>query len=190
MKIRRKILRGRWSWRVLPGFGNLWNQIGSGNRMTWTCWDLRSIFYDFSQRDSSFVRSTAVCSATFLRLDQVLLLYHIISAATALQAAASSRLRVYFLCPAWSASNIHRSTWLSTFSPRLLLLASSAIPLLTLLCWLHQCCLLYIIPGMIKWKNISCEIEDFVDLHLCKLGGILRSLILRVLCDLIQNVSP
>ena len=58
--------------------------------MTWTLWDLRSIFYDFSQQASSFVRSTALCSAT-LRRDlplQLLNLYHIISAVTPLQAAA------------------------------------------------------------------------------------------------------
>ena len=39
-------------------------------------------------------------------------------------------------------------------------------------------------------KKRSCEIEDFVETHLCKLRGKLRSRVLRVLCDLINNVSP
>ena len=39
-------------------------------------------------------------------------------------------------------------------------------------------------------KETSAEIEDFVETHLCKLRGILRSRVLRVLCDLIKNVNP
>ena len=34
--------------------------------------------------------------------------------------------------------------------------------------------------------NVSYEIEDFVETHLCKLRGILRSRVLRVSCDLIK----
>ena len=41
---------------------------------------------------------------------------------------------------------------------------------------------------IIKWKNVRCEIEDFVETYLCKLRGILRSRVLRVLCNL-KNVS-
>ena len=66
--------------------------------MTWTWWGLRLIFYDFSQQASSFVRSTAVCSATFRR-DMLLLLlnpYHIISAVTTLQAAAQLEVTCLF----------------------------------------------------------------------------------------------
>ena len=64
------------------------------------CWDLRSTFYDFSQQASSFVRSTAVCSATFRRdlLLQLLNPYHIISAVIALQAAAQLEVACLVFC--------------------------------------------------------------------------------------------
>ena len=42
----------------------------------------------------------------------------------------------------------------------------------------------------LKLKNVSCEIENFVEPHLWKLRGTLRSRVLRVrvLCDLIKDV--
>ena len=42
---------------------------------------------------------------------------------------------------------------------------------------------------IMKWKNVSCEIEDFVDTHLGKLRGILRSRVIRLLCGFIKNVG-
>ena len=82
---------------ALPGFGKLSSQICSGN-MTWTCSNLRRTLHDFSQQASSFVLSTAVCSATFRRdlLLQLLNPYHIISAVTLSKPPPSSRFRVLF----------------------------------------------------------------------------------------------
>ena len=62
--------------------------------------DLPGLFYDFSQQASSFVRSTAVCSATFRRdlLLQLLNPYHTISAVTALQAAAQLEVACPIFC--------------------------------------------------------------------------------------------
>ena len=99
----------------------------------WTCWD----FYDLSQQDSSFVRSTALHSATFRRdlLIQLLNPYHIISAAIVLQAAAQLEVACSILCV---LRDEHQSidspvcpflvAWPANSSQ--LLLASSAIPLL------------------------------------------------------------
>ena len=99
--------------------------------------DLLGLFYDFSQQASSFVRSTAVCSATFRRdlLLQLLNPNHTISAVTALHAAAQLEVACPIFCVlrdehlsidrpvcpffAWSAG-----------SCLLLLLGSPSIPLL------------------------------------------------------------
>ena len=61
--------------------------------------DLLGLFYDFSQV-SNFVRSTAVRSASFRRdlLLQLLNPYHVISAVTALQAAAELEVVCRFFC--------------------------------------------------------------------------------------------
>ena len=98
--------------------------------------DLLGLFYDFSQQASSFVRSTAVCSATFRRdvLLQLLNPYHIIYAVSALQAAAQLRVLFFGLlhdehlsidrpvCPFFA--------WPAITTVVQLLLASCAIPLL------------------------------------------------------------
>ena len=45
MKTKQKMLSEWCSWRVIPGFGNLFNQICSGY-MTWTCLDFFTIFHN------------------------------------------------------------------------------------------------------------------------------------------------
>ena len=97
--------------------------------MTWTLWDLRSIFYDFSQQASSFVRSTALCSATLRRdlLLQLLNPYHIRKSPPSLlsKPTLSSRLLVLFFVSC--VMSIYRSICLSIFSPRLLLAAAGFV---------------------------------------------------------------
>ena len=86
MKIKQKMLRGLCSWRVLPGF---WKFVKSTFLRVCDI-SLLGLFDEFSLQVSSFVRSTAVCSATSRGdlLLQLLNPYHIISTVTALQAAA------------------------------------------------------------------------------------------------------
>ena len=38
--------------------------------------------------------------------------------------------------------------------------------------------------------NVWCEIEAYVETHLCELRRILRSRVLRVLCDVMKDVIP
>ena len=78
----------------MAGASRIWKFVRSNLHRVYHV-DLLGLFYDSSQQVSSFVRSTAVCSATFRRdlLLQLLNPYHRISAVNALQAA-SSRLRV------------------------------------------------------------------------------------------------
>ena len=87
--------------------------------------DLLGLFYDFSQQAPSFLQSTAVCSSTFRRdmLLQLLYPYHIISAVTALQAAA----HLEVACPIFCVlRDEHLSIDLSVyFSPGLLAAAAT-----------------------------------------------------------------
>ena len=47
MKTTQEMLRGRFSWRVLPGFRNLWNKICSG----YMAWNLRFLTTSFELRE-------------------------------------------------------------------------------------------------------------------------------------------
>ena len=49
----------------------------------------------------------------------------------------------------------------------------------------------YLVPGIIflKIRNNSCEVEDFFETHLYKLGVILRSRVLRVIYGLIPGIE-
>ena len=104
----------------MAGVSRIWKFVKSNLLREYDV-DLLGLFYDFSQQASSFVRSTAVCSATFRRdvLLQLLNPYHIIYAVSALQAAAQLRVLFFGLlhdehlsidrpvCPffAWPASS-------------------------------------------------------------------------------------
>ena len=98
MKTKRKVLRGA---VLMAGASKIWQFVKSNLLREYDV-DLLELFNDFSQQASSFVRSTAVCSATFRRdlLLQLLNPYHIMSAVTALEAAAQLEVVSYFLCPA------------------------------------------------------------------------------------------
>ena len=76
-------------------------------------------FHEFSHQASSFVRSTAVCSATFRRDLPLQLLnpYHIITAVNVLQAAAQLEVACLIFCVLRDERlSIDRSTCLSIFS--------------------------------------------------------------------------
>ena len=114
---------------LMAGASKIWKFVES-NLLGEYDVDLLELFNDFSQQASSFVRSTAVCSATFRRdlLLQLLNPYHIMSAVTALEAAAQLEVACPIFC-------VLRDEHLSIdrpvhFSPGLLVLASSATPLL------------------------------------------------------------
>ena len=97
----------------------------------WTCWDF---FYDFSQQVSSFVRSTAVCFATFRRdlLFQLHNPYHTTSTVTNLQAAAQLEVACPIFCVLHDEHlylSIELSVHFRLACSQLLLLALSAIPL-------------------------------------------------------------
>ena len=65
----------------------------------WTCWGLRSFFYDFLEQASSLVWSTASVRSAIFGRDLLLLLlnpYHIISTVTALQASAQPEVTCLF----------------------------------------------------------------------------------------------
>ena len=96
MKTKRKVLRGA---VLMAGASKIWQFVKSNLLREYDV-DLLELFNDFSQQASSFVRSTAVCSATFRRdlLLQLLNPYHIMSAVTALEAAAQLEVACPICC--------------------------------------------------------------------------------------------
>ena len=91
----------------MAGASRIWKFVKSNLLRVYDV-NLLGLFNDFSQQASSFVRSTAVRSATFRRdlLLQLLNPNHIISAVTALQAAA----QLEVACPVFCIlSNKHLS---------------------------------------------------------------------------------
>ena len=101
---------------LMEGASRIWKFVKSNllrGCMTWTCW---AFFCGFALQVSSFVRSTAVCSATFRR-DLLLQLpnpYHTIPAITALQATAQLEVAFPFFFVSCVMS-IHLLTCLSIF---------------------------------------------------------------------------
>ena len=47
-----------------------------------------------------------------------------------------------------------------------------------------------VLPTLVTVAAGSCEIEDFVETHLHKLRRTLRSRVLRMLLNLVKNISP
>ena len=84
---------------LMAGASRIWKYVKSNLLRVYDV-DLLGLFYDFSQQVSSFVRPTAVCSATFGRdlFLQLLNPYHIISAVNALQAAAQLEVARLIVC--------------------------------------------------------------------------------------------
>ena len=84
------------------GASRIWKFVKSNLLRVYNV-DLLGLFYEFSQQVSSFVRSTAGCSATFRRdlLLQLLNPCHITSTVTALQASAQLEVACHIsVCPA------------------------------------------------------------------------------------------
>ena len=84
---------------LIAGASRIWKCVKSKLLKVYDV-DLLGLFYDFPQQVSSFVRSTAVRSATFCRdlLLQLLNPYHTISAITSHQAAAQLEVACPIFC--------------------------------------------------------------------------------------------
>ena len=83
----------------MAGASRIWKIVKSNLLRVYDV-DLLGLSYDFSKQVSSFVRSTAVCSANFRRdlLLQLLNPYRTISAVTSLQAAAQPEVACRIFC--------------------------------------------------------------------------------------------